>query len=79
MDVDDNTMCLPLGKTCGDCLHLRRCKMLFGCKPTNVVCDWAPSRFIEVTPADSPCRDGEGNVSHDFMGNKCIKCGKVAV
>jgi len=30
----------------------------------------------EETPADSPCRDGQGFVSHDYLGDKCIKCGK---
>ena len=43
--MSELSMQLPAGKTCGDCVHLRRCKMLFGCKPENVVCDFAPSRF----------------------------------
>ncbi len=31
-----------------------------------------------MTPANSPCRDGQGFVSHDFLGDKCIKCGMIA-
>jgi len=44
--VSDDDMKLPPGKTCGDCAHLRRCKALFGCKPTNTECDFSPSRFV---------------------------------
>ncbi len=21
-----------------------------------------------------PCMDGDGNVSHDFLGNRCMRC-----
>jgi hypothetical protein len=38
-------MALPAGKTCDDCAFLPRCTALFGCKPTNVRCDFSPSRF----------------------------------
>lgn len=42
-------MILPAGKTCGDCVHLSRCKMLFGCKDASRTCDFSPSRFQERT------------------------------
>jgi hypothetical protein len=38
-------MNLPEGKTCGDCVHCRRCTMMFGHIPEDEACDWAPSRF----------------------------------
>lgn len=47
--MSEPTMQLPPGKTCGDCVHFRRCEKLFGCDPTSVTCDWSPSRF---SPAD---------------------------
>ncbi|HSF40355.1 MAG TPA: hypothetical protein VLT87_11225 [Thermoanaerobaculia bacterium] len=39
---------LPEGKTCGDCVHIHRCQLIFGHIPADEVCDWAPSRFREV-------------------------------
>lgn len=42
---DEDGMNLPEGKTCGDCVHCRRCTIMFGHIPANEVCDWAPSRF----------------------------------
>jgi len=42
-----NDMELPEGKTCGDCIHWIRCNGLFMCKPEEVVCDFAPSRFVD--------------------------------
>jgi len=41
----DQDMHLPDGKTCGDCVHFRRCNLMFGHIATDEVCDWAPSRF----------------------------------
>ena len=41
----DREMNLPEGKTCGDCVHSRRCSLIFGRIPTDEVCDWSPSRF----------------------------------
>ncbi|WP_219097718.1 hypothetical protein [Pseudomonas sp. UMAB-40] len=38
-------MDLPAGKTCADCVHCRRCTMMFGHIPEDESCDWAPSRF----------------------------------
>lgn len=40
-------MDLPEGKTCGDCVHCRRCTLMFGHIPADEVCDWFPSRFTE--------------------------------
>lgn len=38
-------MDLPPGKTCADCVHCRRCTLIFGHIPEDERCDWAPSRF----------------------------------
>lgn len=46
----DQDMELPEGKTCKDCVNFRRCSGLFGAKETWTTCDFAPSRFREVTP-----------------------------
>lgn len=54
--VDTDQMNLPDGKTCADCVHCRRCTMMFGHIPEDEVCDWSPSRFthravsVEVKP-----------------------------
>lgn len=45
------TMKLPEGKTCADCAHFKRCVALFQCPSDNEECDWAPSRFRDVSPA----------------------------
>jgi len=39
-------MLLPKHRTCGDCVHIRRCYALFGCKWVSRSCDWSPSRFV---------------------------------
>jgi len=44
----EHGMNLPDGKTCGDCLHLRRCQSIYGRVPFDEVCDWAPSRFKDA-------------------------------
>ena len=41
----EDGMDLPDGKTCGDCVHCRRCTLIFGHIPADEVCDWFPSRF----------------------------------
>lgn len=41
------SMELPKGKTCSDCIYYSWCIKLFGCDPNNTTCDWAPSRFIQ--------------------------------
>lgn len=44
----DDDMDLPAGMTCADCVHCRRCTLMFGHIPADESCDWSPSRF---TPA----------------------------
>ena len=39
-------MNLPDGKTCGDCMYIRRCKGIFGRIEADEVCDWSPVRFM---------------------------------
>ena len=50
-DAPANDMDLPADKTCGDCDNFDRCKMLFQCRPSNLRCDWSPSRFTAKTEA----------------------------
>ena len=38
-------MLLPAKRTCSDCRHCDRCTRIFGAKPGNTFCDFAPSRF----------------------------------
>jgi hypothetical protein len=45
-------MNLPEGKTCGDCVHARRCTTMFGHIPADEACDWAPSRFCEAVAVE---------------------------
>ena len=42
-------MKLPEGKTCADCVHLKRCVGLGCTKPENTSCDFFPNKFREVT------------------------------
>ncbi len=46
-------MDLPPGMTCADCVHCRRCCLMFGHIPTDEVCDWSPSRF-QASALDAP-------------------------
>jgi hypothetical protein len=48
--MSEKSMALPIGKTCADCAHVRRCTMFGFARPTDTTCDFAPSRF---TPRDS--------------------------
>lgn len=41
----DPSMHLPIGETCSDCVHFKRCQSLFGCPVNNVTCDFSPSCF----------------------------------
>lgn len=43
---------LPSGKTCGHCVHERRCCAIYGHTPSDTYCDWFPRRFAEK-PAQS--------------------------
>jgi hypothetical protein len=40
-------MNLPQDKTCGDCVHIRRCNAIFGHMASDEQCDWYPSKFRE--------------------------------
>lgn len=42
--TDPDKMRLPSGKTCGDCVHIRRCNAIFGHTAEDTYCDWSPSR-----------------------------------
>lgn len=49
---DEKTcMVLPEGKTCGDCVHMSRCKVMFGHVETDTYCDWFPRKFREAPNA----------------------------
>ena len=51
VDVDAR---LGPGKTCGDCVHLRRCLMLgFTDSAANTWCDFIPVRFLARKDAES--------------------------
>lgn len=39
-------MDLPEGVTCADCVHCKRCCLIFGHIPADEVCDFYPSRFL---------------------------------
>lgn len=47
-------MDLPEGKTCGDCVHCRRCTGMFGHIPADESCDWSPSRFRPAVTDAAP-------------------------
>lgn len=42
----DTCMELPGGKTCGDCIHIERCCVMFGHVPEDTNCDFFPRRFV---------------------------------
>ena len=43
--ADPDKMNLPVGLTCGDCIHIRKCKAIYGHGETDTSCDWSPSKF----------------------------------
>lgn len=45
MSDESPDLTIPDGKTCGDCVHIRRCKVLFGHVESDTCCDWHPIRF----------------------------------
>lgn len=53
-EIDEDRMNLPEGKTCGDCVHTRRCTMMFGHIAEDEACDWTPSRFREASQQVTP-------------------------
>lgn len=47
--TDDTCMRLPAGKTCGDCVHTRRCEGLgYTQSPDEKACSFFPRRFQET-------------------------------
>lgn len=49
-DPESDTMNLPDGCTCGDCVLFARCEAFLVRIPDDEVCDWYPSRFrLKVT------------------------------
>lgn len=50
------TMALPAGRTCGDCVHFKRCEWLISCKPERTSCDWYPVRFHAISPVPTEAR-----------------------
>lgn len=46
----DTCMQLPDGLHCGDCVHISRCKAIFGHVETDTCCDWFPRRFHRAYP-----------------------------
>lgn len=70
----DDDMVLPDGKTCGDCVHWKRCSNLIDdLDLTNTECDFAPSRFREKIKCYI-CR--ERDAVANFLGQGlCRECG----
>ena len=58
--VEDKAMELPSNKTCGDCVHCKRCCAIFGHIPDDEVCDWYPSRFKANTRLDDTAPPNAG-------------------
>src|SRR3569623_119080 len=44
--ADPDKMRLPVGTTCGDCHHIKRCKAIFGLTETYIYCYWSLCRFV---------------------------------
>jgi hypothetical protein len=42
----ETCMNLPDGYTCGDCVHIKRCKAIFGHTEKDTACDWFPRKFM---------------------------------
>ena len=57
--ADPDQMDLPVGYTCGDCIHIQKCKTIYGRIETDSRCDWWPSKFKPAKqPAKQPPTDG---------------------
>ena len=67
-------MDLPDGKTCGDCVHIKRCKAIFGHTETDTVCDWFPRKFRQ---RDLDADDLDGSVQKSFSNETLYK--KIAL
>ncbi|MEQ9948151.1 MULTISPECIES: hypothetical protein [Pectobacterium] len=55
---DPDKMRLPKGKSCGDCVHIKRCKAIFGHAETDTYCDWSPSRAVFREEAKTDLSEG---------------------
>ncbi len=42
---EHGTMDLPEGQTCGNCVHMPRCRWLIGAMESDQRCDWFPIVF----------------------------------
>lgn len=47
--ADPDKMNLPVGSTCGDCIHIRRCKAIYKHVETDTFCNWSPPKFKPIT------------------------------
>ena len=47
----DESMKLPEGKTCGDCVNWIKCYGLFMCPVGNTSCDFHPIKFVDCKDA----------------------------
>jgi hypothetical protein len=48
-------MTLPVGRTCGECKHFKRCHALIGLDESCAICDFYPRRFSEVEKVNEAC------------------------
>lgn len=71
---DGSDMDLPLGKTCGDCVHISRCREMFGHQPSDLLCDWSPCRFASPRPEDPPTSRRPENPPASEAKRLCPKC-----
>jgi hypothetical protein len=55
----DAAMRLPRGKTCDDCVHIRRCVAFGFSSPERTSCDFWPSRFKDTARAENIAREGK--------------------
>jgi hypothetical protein len=46
-DTETQTMALPDGKSCGDCIYFSTCNRLIGLSSENEICDFYPNRFTD--------------------------------
>jgi len=42
----ETCMGLPDSVHCGDCVHIARCKAIYGHTESDIYCDWFPRRFV---------------------------------
>lgn len=47
-DCKHQSMNLPNGKTCADCVHAECCMKKFGATPEKTSCGWEPIIFKEI-------------------------------